>query len=75
MGQEGFCTYYPDDVFDINYETVTMKQMLGYSVSLSVAPFAVMFVLLAAGSTVLLCAKSRGMFKYFGYFLWNLSVS
>ncbi|KAL5270457.1 hypothetical protein ACHWQZ_G001246 [Mnemiopsis leidyi] len=59
VGQEGFCTYYPDDVFDINYETVTMKQMLGYSVSLSVAPFAVMFVLLAAGSTVLLCAKSR----------------
>ena len=51
-----------------------MKQMLGYSITLSVLPFAVMFVLLAAGVTVVTCAKSRGQFKYFGYLLWNLKL-
>ena len=69
MGQEGFCTYYADQIFYLDYETMTndqiFKSTLGYNIVLSVLPFALMFVMVAVGIITGFCAKSQGNLKYF----------
>ena len=69
MGQEGFCTYYADQIFYLDYETMTndqiFKSTLGYNIVLSVLPFALMFVMVAVGIITGFCAKSQGNFTYF----------
>ena len=68
IGQEGFCTYYADQIFHLNYDTMTneeiFKYTLGYNIVLSVLPFALVFVVAAVGLLIGLCAKSRGDLKY-----------
>lgn len=63
MGQEGFCTYYADQIFYLDYETMTndqiFKSTLGYNIVLSVLPFALMFVMVAVGIITGFCAKSQ----------------
>lgn len=64
MGQEGFCTFYSDQIFSIDYEHMTQdeifKQVLQYNILLSVLPYAAMFLVLAVGTIATSCSKSSG---------------
>ena len=62
-GSEGFCTYYSDDVLDIDYHTTSDSDLLLYNILLSVVPFLITFIMVVVVIVVVvLCCRPKGKF-------------